>query len=79
MKVQAIDEKRIRTAGNLLNKQVKAYSEKFGIHDKQDLLAMVAFDCLIETLKLEEVKTQDTQVLEKQIEALAQLVEQALA
>jgi cell division protein ZapA len=76
MKVQATDEKRVRTASSLINEQVKAYSGKFGIHDKQDLLAMVAFDCLIDTLKSKDVTTQE---LAEQVDALAQLVEQALA
>jgi cell division protein ZapA len=78
MKVQATDETRVRTASSLINEQVKAYSGKFGIHDKQDLLAMVAFDCLIDTLKSKEVTTQETQELAEQVDALAQLVEQAL-
>lgn len=78
MKVQAIDETRVRTASSLVNEQVKAYSGKFGIHDKQDLLAMVAFDCLIDTLKSKDVTTKETQELSEQVDALAQLVEQAL-
>ena len=78
MKVQAIDEKRVRTAGRLLNEQVEAYINKFGIDDKQDLLAMVAFDCLIKTLRLEESTTQETQSLEKQVDILVQLIDQAL-
>lgn len=78
MKVHAIDEIRVRTASRLINEQVKAYSDKFGIYDKQDLLAMVAFDCLIDTLKSEEITTQKTQELGEQLDALTQLVEQAL-
>ena len=30
------------------------YREKFGIDDKQDLLSMVAFDCLIDKMEAEE-------------------------
>jgi cell division protein ZapA len=78
MKVQATDEIRVRTASNLVNEQVKAYSDKFGIHDKQDLLAMVALDCLIDTLKLQDETTRDTQALTEQIDALTQLVDEAL-
>jgi len=78
MKVRATDETRVRTASNLINEQVKAYSGKFGIHDKQDLLAMVAFDCLIDMLKSKDVTTQETQELAERVDALAQLVKQAL-
>jgi cell division protein ZapA len=79
MKVQATDEVRVRTAGKLINEQVKAYSDKFDIHDKQDLLAMVAFDCLIDTLKSQDGSTRETQAFTDQINTLVQLVEQALA
>ena len=78
MKIQAIDETRVRTASSLINEQVKDYSDKFGIHDKQDLLAMVAFDCLIEALKSKDVITKETQELVEQIDTLTQLVDQAL-
>ena len=76
MRVQAVDEKRIRTAGKLINEQVKAYSDKFGIHDQQDLLAMVALDCLIEVSRLKDQATQETQILEEQVNTLVQLVDQ---
>ena len=78
MKVQATDEMRVRTASRQLNEQVKAYSDQFGIHDKQDLLAMVAFDCLIEALRAEDGSTEETQTLTEQVNALAQLVAQNL-
>ena len=76
MRVQATDEQCVRQASNLINEQVKTYSEKFGIHDKQDLLAMVALDCLIDTLKLKNKATEETQALEEQVDALIQLVDQ---
>jgi cell division protein ZapA len=78
MKVQATDETRVRTASNMINAHVKAYSDKFGIHDKQDLLAMVALDCLIDTLKLQDETTRETQALAAQVNTLTQLVDQAL-
>lgn len=78
MRVQVQDEKRVRTAGRLLNEQVAAYTNQFGIEDKQDLLAMVAFDCLVKTLRLEETMARETQVLGERVDALTRLVEQAL-
>ena len=78
MRVQATDEKCVRTASKLINEQVKNYSAKFGIHDKQDLLAMVALECFIDTLKLKDETAKETQTLEEQINSLGQLVDQAL-
>lgn len=54
MKVHPNDEERIRMAGKVINEKIRNYRDQFGIDDKQDLLAMVAFDCLIEKLQLEE-------------------------
>jgi cell division protein ZapA len=78
MKVQATDETCVRTASKLINEQAKTYSTRFGIHDQRDLLAMVALDCLIDTLKLKDGAAKETQVLAEQVNALAQLVDQAL-
>jgi cell division protein ZapA len=78
MRVQVADEKCVRTAGKLINEQIKSYSAKFGIHDQQDLLAMVALGYLIDTLKLKNEVDQEAQTLEKQVDSLVQLVEQVL-
>lgn len=53
MKVDAADEERIRLAGKKLNEKIKLYRDQFGIDDKQDLLAMVAFDSLYEKIQIE--------------------------
>jgi cell division protein ZapA len=50
MKVSLEDEAQVRQAGKLINDKIKAYRDQFGIDDKQDLLAMVAFDCLMEQM-----------------------------
>ncbi len=54
MRVLPAEEERLRLAGRLVNERYKFYRDQFGIDDKQDLLAMVAFDCLVEKLKLEK-------------------------
>ena len=54
MKVDANDEERVRSAGRLLNEKMKAYRDQFGIDDKQDLLAMVAFDSTVEKMLMEQ-------------------------
>ena len=78
MKVQATEEKCIRTASKLINERVKIYSDRFGIHDKQDLLAMVSLDCFVDTLKLKETTTQEAKNIEEQVDSLVNAVNQAL-
>ncbi|MGF1636085.1 MAG: cell division protein ZapA [Cyclobacteriaceae bacterium] len=66
MKVDANDEERIRLAGKKINEKLKLYRDQFGIDDKQDLLAMVAFDSLFEKLQTEsDQESTGESVLEK--------------
>jgi cell division protein ZapA len=77
MRVDAAEEERIRKAGKLINERLKAYKNQFGIDDKQDLLAMVAFDCAVERMKAEENSSgTDHSVMEK-ITHLNNLISQA--
>ncbi len=78
MRVKAEDEERIRRAGKILNDKVKKYREQFGIDDNQDLLAMVAFDCLIEKMKNEEQAGSVDEVSTQQLARLNQLISNAL-
>ena len=78
MKVKRSDEERVRNAGKIINEKIKTYRDKFGIDDKQDLLAMVAFDCLVEKITDEEnLQVIDQTVVEK-IEHLNRMVSQVL-
>ncbi len=78
MKVEAEDEAKIRAAGKQINERMKAYRDRFGIDDKQDLLAMVAFDCLVDAMQPENNHDgTDVAVVEK-ISALHHLISQAL-
>ena len=54
MKVKAEDEERVRNAGKIINDKIKSYADQFGIDDLQDLVAMVAFDSLIDKMRSEE-------------------------
>ena len=78
MKVKRDEEERVRAAGKLINEKLKSYREQFGLDDKQDLLAMTAFDCLIQKMEAEEdTSAVDKTVVEK-ITHLNQLVSQAI-
>ena len=61
MKVKVEDEAKIRRAGKLINDKLKRYREEFGLDDRQDLLAMVAFDCMVETMELNEMSSEDSE------------------
>jgi cell division protein ZapA len=78
MKVKRMEEEKVRAAGKLINEKIKRYREQFGLDDKQDLLAMVAFDCLVDKMAEEEsLQVIDETVIEK-VNHLNQLVSQAL-
>ncbi len=78
MKVKRKEEEKVRAAGKLINEKIKHYRDQFGIDDKQDLLAMVAFDCLVDkTADTETLQEIDQTVVEK-VNQLNQLVSQAL-
>lgn len=68
MKVKEEDEARIREASKIINDRIAKYMNKFGIGDKQDLLAMVAFDCLIEKSSVE--KNQNNKIYIDRLESL---------
>jgi cell division protein ZapA len=74
MKVKRHDEERVRTAGRLINEKLKTYKEQFGIDDKQDLLAMVAFDCLVDKMTVEENHQEIDQTVFEKVNQLNQLV-----
>lgn len=79
MKVKPEEEQRVRNAGKFINDQLKSYREKFGIDDKEDLLAMVAFDCMVAKLKGDEESSATDSTAEDKIEALDLMVKNALS
>jgi len=78
MKVKRVDEERVRMAGKLINEKIKTYREQFGIDDKQDLLSMVAFDCLIDKMASEESNQVIDQTVFEKVDRLNQLVSQSI-
>ncbi len=79
MKVKPEEEARVRNAGKFINERLRSYREKFGIDDKEDLLAMVAFDCMVAKLKSEEEFTAIDSTAENTIDRLDSLIKQALS
>jgi cell division protein ZapA len=78
MKVKRADEERVRIAGKLINEKLKSYREQFGIDDKQDLLAMVAFDCIVDKMAAEETREAIDQTVFEKVSQLNHLVSQSI-
>ncbi|MCU0397528.1 MAG: cell division protein ZapA [Cyclobacteriaceae bacterium] len=78
MKVKANDEEKVRSASRLINDKLKSYRDQFGIDDKQDLLAMVAFDSLVEKMSTEENHQEIDQTVFEKVNHLNQLVSQSI-
>ena len=78
MKVKKADEERIRMAGKLINEKVRSYREQFGIEDKQDLLAMVAFDCMIDKMAVEDTHQDIDQTVFEKVNQLNNLISQSI-
>ena len=78
MKVKRQEEEKVRAAGKIINEKIKRYREQFGIDDKQDLLAMVAFDCLVDKMAEEENLQEIDETVADKVNYLNQLVSQAL-
>ena len=78
MKVKQSDEAKIRTAGKLINEKLRSYREQFGIEDKQDLLAMVAFDCLIDKMAVEDTHQAIDKTVFEKVNHLNSLISQSI-
>jgi len=78
MRVNAEEEESIRRAGKLLNDKIRSYKEKFGIDDRQDLFAMVAFDCMIDQIQQQTSHEQQNHFLQQKINSLNNLINDAL-
>lgn len=70
LKVAYDEEEHIRKTARILNEKLKEYRENFGIEDKQDLLAMVAFEILVDKLNLDAEKDELFSGINKQIQSL---------
>jgi cell division protein ZapA len=82
MRVSADDQSKVLLAGQHVNDKLKSFKEQFGVEDKQDLLAMVAFDEAVS--QLNETAPQETHesteaVLLAKIAELDRLVSSALS
>lgn len=78
MRVKPEDEGKIRQAGKLINEKLRRYKSEFGLDDHQDLLAMVAFDAMVEVLGADEVNAVDSDHLKTSIQHINAMLSGAL-
>ncbi|QHT66659.1 cell division protein ZapA [Rhodocytophaga rosea] len=78
IKAPAAEEERLRNAGKAINDKLRLYKTQFGIDDKQDLLAMVAIECMVEKIRSEEETSGFTSAVSDKIERLDNLITSAL-
>jgi cell division protein ZapA len=79
MKVEADEEEQIRKAARLLNEQMRQYKNRFGISEKQDLLAMVAFDAFMEKITQEKARLETEQLVSEKLGNLNKLLTRAVS
>ncbi len=78
LKVRKDEEERIRMAAKLLNEKIKQFKDQFGKDDKQDLLAMTAFDMAVERLRQQEKIALANEHLDNRLDYLEDLINTAL-
>ena len=78
MRVEASEENVIRAAAKLVDEKLKTYKDQFGISDKQDLLAMVAFDCMIQQTRAEEIEAGLDNKVSERVASLDAIIAAAL-
>ncbi|MDF9800358.1 cell division protein ZapA [Catalinimonas alkaloidigena] len=78
MKIEAEEEEQIRKAGRMVNEQLRRYKDRFGTNDKQDLLAMVAFDAFMEKIDYERTLSDMEERVSDKLGNLNKLISRAL-
>ncbi|MES2387692.1 MAG: cell division protein ZapA [Bacteroidota bacterium] len=78
LNIDEIDEAMIREAAKAVNDGLKVYREKFRDSETQDLLALVAFDCMIEKQTAEFYKKETEKANTERANELSKLIDATL-
>lgn len=62
----------------MINEKLRKYKDEFGLDDIQDLLAMVAFDCMVESLDSSEVDAEDSAKIQDSIAQINSILSASL-
>lgn len=79
MKVEESEEETLRLAAKQLNEKLKMFKEQYGIEDKADLLAMVAFDTTVNHLKKERDGSFTDKQLTDRLTHLSNIISKSMA
>lgn len=79
MKVDESDEENMRLSAKMLSDKLKMFKEQYGIEDKTDLLAMVAFDTTVIHLKQKNEIAASEKQLNERLSSLSNLISKSLA
>ena len=78
MRIKTSEEEKLRIAGRQVNEKMKQYGQNYGIDDKQDLLAMVAFDAMVQKVKLEMGQSENEFDIESKLEELDNMISKSI-
>ena len=76
--VSTEEEYILRKSARELNEKIKSYSHQFKVQDPQDLLAMVAFDLVVEKNKKQQLQSEQEQELIGKVTQLQSILSEAL-
>lgn len=76
MRVSENEEEHLRLAGRIINEKLKSYGQKFGIEDKQDLLAMTALEAIVEKIKADSSINKDQNNVSEFLTQIENLLDQ---
>lgn len=78
LKIKPEEEAVLRQAAKAIENKLKLRKEQMRIHDKQDLLAMVAFDAEVEKLKELNIREQEEELVDGINQRLKNLLDNSL-
>jgi cell division protein ZapA len=78
IRASASQEERLRRAGKEINDKLRELRAQLGIDDKQDLLAMIAINSMVEKLILEDDRKKLHSTISNKIEHIHSLVSSAI-
>ena len=78
MKVRKEEEALIRESAKKINEKIAEYKTQFGTNDNQDLLAVVAFDFMLELTKTKKVFEKQTDDIKNNISKMGENISKIL-
>jgi len=72
------EAEQMKLIGKSLNEKIKKFGKEFEINDRQDLLAMIAFDLLVTASKEMQVRKRKEDQMEDKIAGLNHMISDVL-